>query len=125
MVDDAADAGVAAVKLQTVVATELVSSTCPAPAHVQADSLTDFFATFELDESAHRAVAGTCPRPGLAFISTPLSLDGVDMLVRAGVDAIKIASGDLTGCAHRASRAHKQAAHPVDRYGVARGRRPP
>ena len=109
MVDDAADAGVAAVKLQTVVATELVSSTCPAPAHVQADSLTDFFATFELDESAHRAVAERAHARGLAFISTPLSLDGVDMLVRVGVDAIKIASGDLTWDAliERAARTSK------------------
>lgn len=96
MVDAAADAGAAAVKLQTLEATRLVSSTCPAPAHVQADSLTDFFATFELDEAAHRAVAERARARGVAFISTPLSLEGVDLLVRVGVDAIKIASGDLT-----------------------------
>jgi len=109
MVDEAADAGVAAVKLQTVVATKLVSTTCPAPAHVEADSLTDFFATFELDEAAHRAVAERARARGVAFISTPLSLDGVDLLVRVGVDALKIASGDLTWDAliERAARTGK------------------
>ena len=47
MVDAAAEAGVAAVKLQTVVASELVA---PSP-------LRDFFAAFELDEAAHHAIA--------------------------------------------------------------------
>ncbi len=109
MVDEAAEAGVAAVKLQTVEATKLVSATCPAPAHVQADSLTDFFATFELDEAAHRAVAARARERGVAFISTPLSLEGVDLLMRVGVDAIKIASGDLTWDAliERAARTGK------------------
>lgn len=96
MVDEAAAAGASAVKLQTLEATKLVSGSCPAPAHVQAESLTDFFTTFELDEAAHLAVAERARRHGLAFIATPLSLEGVDLLVRAGVDAIKIASGDLT-----------------------------
>ena len=96
MVDEAAAAGVSAVKLQTLEASKLVSASCPAPAHVQAESLTDFFAAFELDEAAHLAVAERARTHGLAFIATPLSLEGVDLLVRAGVDAIKIASGDLT-----------------------------
>ncbi len=109
MVDEAADAGVAAVKLQTVEASKLVSASCPAPAHVQADSLTEFFATFELDEAAHLAVAERARARGVAFISTPLSLEGVDLLVRVGVDAIKIASGDLTWDAliERAARTGK------------------
>ena len=45
LVDGAADAGAHAIKLQTIVATELVAPTCPAPAHVTAASLVDFFVT--------------------------------------------------------------------------------
>jgi hypothetical protein len=56
MVDAAAAAGASAVKIQTLVADELVASTCPAPAHVTATSLREFFATYELDLDAHRAV---------------------------------------------------------------------
>lgn len=96
LVDAAASAGAHAVKLQTIVADQLVAPSCPAPAHVAADSLVDFFRQFELDEAAHHAVAERASMRGLKVISTPLSEAGVDMLERVGVDAYKIASGDLT-----------------------------
>ncbi len=86
MVDAAAAAGVSAVKLQTVIAAELAA---PSP-------LCDFFAAFELDEAAHHAIAVRARAHGLALLSTPLSEPAVDMLERVGVDAYKIASGDLT-----------------------------
>src|SRR3954462_13351051 len=57
LVDAAAAAGASAVKLQTIVAADLVAPGCPAPAHVQAASLQEFLATFELDEAAHQALA--------------------------------------------------------------------
>ena len=86
MVDAAAGAGVSAVKLQTVIAAELA---VPSPTR-------DFFAAFELDEAAHQRLADRAHARGLAFLSTPLSERAVDMLERVGVDAYKIASGDLT-----------------------------
>ena len=86
LVDAAAAAGVPAVKLQTVIASELVA---PSP-------LRDFFAAFELDEAAHHAIAARVRSHGLALISTPLSEAAVDVLERVGVDAYKVASGDLT-----------------------------
>ena len=96
LVDAAAAAGAHAVKLQTICARDLVSSACPAPAHVDAASLVDFFAQFELDEAAHRAVAERASQRGVKMISTPFSIAAVDLLERVGVDAYKIASGDLT-----------------------------
>jgi sialic acid synthase SpsE len=96
LVDAAATAGAHAVKLQTIVADQLVAPSCPAPAHVEADSLVDFFRQFELDEAAHHAVAERASMRGLKVISTPFSEAAVDMLDRVGVDAYKIASGDLT-----------------------------
>jgi sialic acid synthase SpsE len=96
LVDAAAAAGAHAIKLQTIVADELVSPTCPAPAHVRATSLVDFFKQFELDESAHHAVAERASLRGLKVISTPFSEASVDLLERVDVDAYKIASGDLT-----------------------------
>jgi sialic acid synthase SpsE len=96
LVDAAAAAGAHAVKLQTIVAGDLVSPACPAPAHVRAASLVDFFRRFELDEAAHHVVAERASLRGLKIISTPLSEASVDLLERVGVDAYKIASGDLT-----------------------------
>jgi N,N'-diacetyllegionaminate synthase len=96
MVDAAAWAGASAVKLQTLQADELVSASCPPPAHVSVRSLRDFFAAFELDAEAHRAVIHRARDLGLAVMATPFAESLVGMLESLGIDAFKIASGDLT-----------------------------
>ena len=96
LVDAAAASGASAIKLQTLRGDRLVAPGCPAPMHVQARSLVEFFGQFELDEAAHLAVADRARARGLAVMSTPFDLDAVDLLERVGVDAYKIASGDIT-----------------------------
>lgn len=96
MVDAAAAAGASAIKLQTLVANELVAESCPPPAHVTATSLREFFAGYELDLDAHRAIIARARANRLAVLSTPFSERAVAMLEALGVDAFKIASGDLT-----------------------------
>jgi sialic acid synthase SpsE len=96
MVDEAGRAGASAIKLQTLDATRLVGADAPAPAHVQAGSMIEFFRTFELDRAAHAAVRARALAHGMAFISTPLDENAIDMLESVGCDAYKIASGDIT-----------------------------
>src|SRR5688572_19944890 len=96
MVDAAARAGASAIKLQTLVADRLVAESCAPPAHVNSSSLREFFAAYELDIDAHRAVIARARAHQLAVLSTPFSESAVVMLERLGVDAYKIASGDLT-----------------------------
>jgi sialic acid synthase SpsE len=96
MVDAAAAAGASAIKLQTIDANRLVSPASPAPAHVTAASLRDFFRTFELNWDGHRAVAARARRHGLAVMTTPFFEEAVPVLETLGFDAFKIASGDLT-----------------------------
>ena len=96
LVDAAAAAGASAVKLQTLDAAALVAPGAPAPAHVAATSMVDFFRRFELDEAAHVRIVERARERGLAVMATPLSEDGVDLLERVGIDAYKIASGDIT-----------------------------
>jgi N,N'-diacetyllegionaminate synthase len=96
LVDEAARAGAQAIKLQSLYADRLVSAACPPPLHVDVASLRDLFARYELDETSHRAIAARARRLGLGFLSTPFDEATVDMLDRLGVDAFKIASGDLT-----------------------------
>ena len=96
LVDAAADAGASAVKLQTLYADRLVAVACPAPAHVRASSLREFFAGFELDLDAHREVAARAQHHGLAVMTTPFAEDVVPALTDIGFDAYKIASGDIT-----------------------------
>ncbi len=96
LVDAVAPAGPAAVKLQSLRADRLVSEVAPAPAHVRSPSPRALFRRFELDEVAHRRVAGRAREHGMAFMSTPLDEGMVEMLERVGCDAYKIASGDVT-----------------------------
>lgn len=96
LVDAAAAAGASAVKVQALIAEELVAPGAPAPMHVEAASLVDFFRRFELDEAGYARLAARARERGLAFIATPFSETAVDMLERVGVDAWKIASGDVT-----------------------------
>jgi N,N'-diacetyllegionaminate synthase len=84
------------VKLQTLFADRLVASSCPAPAHVTATSLQDFFAEFELDLDAHRVIVERARRRGLAVMTTPFAEDVVPALDQIGFDAYKVASGDIT-----------------------------
>jgi sialic acid synthase SpsE len=95
LVDAAAAAGAHAIKLQTIIARDLVAPSCPAPVHVAAGSLVEFFARFELDEDAHRTVVRRAWSHGLRVVATPFSERAVDLLTRIGVDAYKVASGDL------------------------------
>jgi len=96
LVDAAARAGASAVKLQTLRADDLVAADCPPPAHVQVPSLRAFFARFELDEAEHRTIVARARARGLAVMATPFSFAAVDLLERIGIDAFKIASGDVT-----------------------------
>lgn len=96
LVDAAAAAGASAVKVQALIAAELVAPGAPAPLHVEATSMVDFFRRFELDEAGYARLAARARERGLAFIATPFSESAVDMLTRVGVDAWKIASGDVT-----------------------------
>lgn len=109
LVEAAAAAGASAVKLQTLIASELVAPDAPAPAHVAAKSMTEFFGQFELDEAAHSRIVMRARERGLVVIATPLSERAVDVLERVGVDAFKIASGDITweGLIKRAARTGK------------------
>ena len=109
LVNAAARAGASAIKLQTLTPDGLVAPGAPAPMHVDAESMSEFFSQFELDERAHRQIVLRARALGLAVLATPLSLDAVDMLERVGVDGYKIASGDITfeQLIQRCARTHR------------------
>lgn len=96
LVELAAETGVDAVTLQTIDAAQLASPTAPTSGNLPQGSLIDFFQRHQLDEPAHVKIVACARKHGLKVVATPYSLDGVDLLERVGVDAYKIASGDLT-----------------------------
>ena len=96
LVDACADAGAWAIKLQVFDADELLIAGAPAPAHVRADSLRAFFAQFELQGPAYAALMAHARARGLVTIATAFDSAAVEMLLAIGIDAFKVASGDLT-----------------------------
>lgn len=96
MVRAAAAAGSDAVKLQAFTASKLVApGRAGRLAHVE-DDAKELFERLELGASDFHLVRDACREAGVAFIVTPFDEDSADMLHEIGVDAFKIASGDIT-----------------------------
>lgn len=96
LIDACAEAGAWAVKLQVFDAGELLTEDAPPPAHVDAASLRAFFARYELGADACDALARHARDRGLMMIATAFDAPSLRLLQGIGMDAFKIASGDLT-----------------------------
>jgi N,N'-diacetyllegionaminate synthase len=100
LVDAARDAGADAVKFQTFRAEDVVTPTAATADYQRSNtgetSQFDMIKKLELDEAQHARVARHCRDAGIEFFSTPFSEDAVAMLVRLGVQRIKLPSGEIT-----------------------------
>lgn len=107
LIEAAAEAGADAVKVQTFTADEIAAD-IPFPyghdaAHdawargLGVVGLRDLFKLGGLPRDWHKPLKAVAESLGLAFLSTPFSVDGARFLVEeVRVPALKIASGDLT-----------------------------
>ena len=101
MIDAAAACHADAVKFQTFRAEDLVTTSAAKAAYQSANTQNDdsqfsMLKALELSEDEFARLYDYCQQKGIAFLSTPFSLDAVDLLARIGVDAYKVSSGDLT-----------------------------
>ena len=108
--DAARAAGADAVKFQTFRAQDLVVPGAPT-AQYQSRQTGDhdqfaMLERLELTEAQHRQIKAHCDAIGIEFFSTPFSLEAVDLLIRLGVQRLKLSSGELT---HRALVAYAAA----------------
>ena len=87
MISAAKEAGADAAKLQTYLARDLTLKNHP---HYE------LIVHGELDLDAHLEMAEHARSEGITFLSTPFSLDAVDLLEEVGVPAYKVASMDVT-----------------------------
>lgn len=96
----AKDAGCSFVKFQTFRPERLVSRTAGRywAEHLggSATQLETFQANGMLADSDWKTLGDYCRSIGIGFMSSPFDLEAVDLLVDAGVDAIKLASGEIT-----------------------------
>jgi N-acetylneuraminate synthase len=100
-VDAIADAGADAAKFQTHIAA--AESTPAEPFRVkfsrQDKTRYDYWRRMEFTEDEWRGLAEHCAERGVLFISSPFSLEAVDLLERVGQPIWKIASGEVSNSA--------------------------
>lgn len=96
-VDAVADAGVDAVKFQTHLAG--AESTVDEPWRVrfsrQDETRLDYWRRMEFSEEQWTGLYVHARERGLVFVSSPFSLEAVELLQRSGIDRWKIASGEV------------------------------
>ena len=95
-IDAAADAGVDAVKFQTHIAD--AESTADEPFRIQFSNQDatryDYWKRMEFTVEQWQGLAEHCRRKGLVFLSSPFSIQAVELLEKIGVSAWKIGSGE-------------------------------
>jgi N-acetylneuraminate synthase/N,N'-diacetyllegionaminate synthase len=100
LVDAAARAGANAVKFQSFRADRLVISTAPKPAYQRTsdpnETQAHLLRGLELSFEQQRQIAAHCREVGIRFLSTPFDEESADFLEQVGVEAFKVASGELT-----------------------------
>src|SRR5947209_4920909 len=90
-------AGADAVKFQTFRADRLASTQAAALEHSKGQpNLQELFKKLELPFDVFRALHKEAMRVGIEFLSTPFDEESADFLSDLGVNAFKIASGDIT-----------------------------
>ncbi|MFA4955701.1 MAG: N-acetylneuraminate synthase [Candidatus Methanoperedens sp.] len=101
LIDVAAEAGADAVKFQTFIAEEVVSSVAPKAEYQKqatdaSESQLDMIKKLELSKANHQELMDYAKHKNIMFLSTPFDKESVDMLVELGVPLIKISSGEIT-----------------------------
>ncbi len=101
LVDAAIEAGADAVKFQTFVAAELLTTEAAKADYQKAttgeqESQFEMIKRLELSFADFRKLKTYCDDQGITFLSTPFDFKSVDLLQELGVVAFKISSGDLT-----------------------------
>jgi N-acetylneuraminate synthase len=101
MVDEAAEAGVDAIKFQTFVAEKLASHRAPKASYQierarPDESQLEMLRRLELPRGAYGALMKRCEERGLVFLSSVFDEESSDWLEQMGIAAFKIPSGELT-----------------------------
>jgi N,N'-diacetyllegionaminate synthase len=97
-IDAIANAGADGVKFQTHIAAAESTPTEPWRVHFSPQDATryDYWRRMEFTEEQWRGLKKHSDERGLKFLSSPFSIEAVELLTRVGVAAWKIASGEMT-----------------------------
>ena len=96
LIKAAAACGADTIKFQTHIAEEESLPDAPNPPYFDGEPRFDYFKRTAFSPDQWRALKAVCEEAGVAFLSSPFSLEAVDLLETVGVDAYKIPSGEVS-----------------------------
>jgi N-acetylneuraminate synthase len=100
LIDIAAKAKVDYVKFQSFIAQKVISAKAEKANYqkVNDNSATqlEMVKKYELTERDHIILSEYCKKKGVKFLSTAFDIDSLEMLIKIGIDMIKIPSGEIT-----------------------------
>jgi sialic acid synthase SpsE len=95
LIEAAAEAGADAVKFQTHIADAEMLPSTPTPPHFDEPRF-EFTKRMELSRDDHLQLKAAAEKRGLLFLSSPFSVEAVELLEEVDVPAYKVASGEVT-----------------------------
>lgn len=96
LIDAAAASGATAVKFQTHIAEAESLPSAPAPGYFKSEPRMEYFRRTGFTKSQWLELAEACRRNRVEFLSSPFSLEAVDLLESVGMARYKIPSGEVT-----------------------------
>lgn len=96
LIESAAGCGANAVKFQTHIAEAETLADAPMPSYFQGEPRLNYFRRTAFTKPQWLELSGICKTNGVAFLSSPFSLEAVDVLEQVGIDLYKIPSGEVS-----------------------------
>ena len=96
LIETAASCGAHAAKFQTHIAEAETLRDAPSPAYFRGEPRFDYFRRTGFTRTQWKELRDVCAANRIAFLSSPFSLEAVDLLEEVGVGAYKIPSGEVT-----------------------------
>lgn len=92
----AAECGVDAVKIQTHIADAETLLNAPRPKYFQDESRYEYFKRTAFSKEQHADLKKYAESLQVEFISSPFSIEAIDLLIGIGVDTLKVPSGEVS-----------------------------
>lgn len=96
LIEAASEAGANCVKFQTHIAEAETLADAPTPGYFKTEPRLEYFRRTGFTVDQWQGLAAKAIECGVVFLSSPFSLEAVELLEEVGVQAYKIASGEVT-----------------------------
>lgn len=96
LIDTAVECGAGAVKFQTHIPAAETLRNAPLPPYFKGEPRFEYFQRTGFNEGQWRELKARCDEQGTLFLSSPFSVEAVEMLEELGIEQYKIPSGEVT-----------------------------